>query len=415
MKLFAKYSRINFIAILPVLLIGSISYYLIIRYALINQLDDTLKVEEQEILDNVKRKGILPEPSQYRSQSVSFEEVNQPFKRKFESVSLVRHHHHENDPYRQLTFPVMVQGKIYAATVSKSQEEVEDLIGLIVLITGGVVLLLLLVLFMVNRFLLRKLWQPFYETLLSIKQFNLSNKRSLPNHNSNIDEFKELDTAMKEMAGKVLNDYDTLKNFADNASHEMQTPLAIINSKLDILIQDQNLDEKQMKQLQGIYDATGRLSKLNQSLLLLTKIENNQFSVTTAVLLDDLVKEKLYQLEDLVKAKQIDVRINARPTSIQMNDFLADILVNNLLSNAIRHNVQKGTIEITLGPGELKISNSNPPLGFNASDIFDRFQKGNLSSGSGLGLAIVRQICDNYNFTIDYGYKDNMHSFTLRF
>jgi signal transduction histidine kinase len=268
---------------------------------------------------------------------------------------------------------------------------------------------------MVNRFLLRKLWQPFYETLLSIKQFNLSNKRSLPNHNSNIDEFKELDTAMKEMAGKVLNDYDTLKNFADNASHEMQTPLAIINSKLDILIQDQNLDEKQMKQLQGIYDATGRLSKLNQSLLLLTKIENNQFSVTTAVQLDDLVKEKLFQLEDLVKAKQIDVRINARPTSIQMNDFLADILVNNLLSNAIRHNVQKGTIEITLGPGELTISNSNPPLGFNASDIFDRFQKGNLSSGSGLGLAIVRQICDNYNFIIDYGYKDNMHSFTLRF
>jgi signal transduction histidine kinase len=415
MKLFAKYSRINFIAILPVLLIGSISYYFIIRYALINQLDDTLKVEEQEILDNVKKKGTLPEPSQYRSQSVSFEETNQPFKRKFESVSLVSFHHHEYNPYRQLTFPVLVKGKLYAATVSKSQEEVEDLIGLIVLITGGVVILLLLVLFTVNRFLLRKLWQPFYETLQSIKQFNLSNKRSLPNHHTTIDEFNELDTAVKEMARKVLNDYDTLKNFADNASHEMQTPLAIINSKLDILIQDQRLDEKQMKQLQGIYDATGRLSKLNQSLLLLTKIENNQFSKTEPVLLDELVKEKLFQLEDLVKAKQIDVQISAKPTSILMNDFLADILVNNLLTNAIRHNVQKGSIIISISPGEFTISNSNPPLGFNASDIFDRFQKSNQSPGSGLGLAIVRQICDNYNFSIDYGYRDNMHCFTVRF
>ncbi len=415
MKLFAKYSRINFIAILPVLFIGSISYYFIIRYALIDQLDDTLKVEEQEILDNVKKKGTLPEPSQYRSQSVSFEETNQPFKRKFESVSLVGFHHHEYNPYRQLTFPVLVKGKLYAATVSKSQEEVEDLIGLIVLITGGVVILLLLVLFTVNRFLLRKLWQPFYETLQSIKQFNLSNKRSLPNHHTTIDEFNELDTAVKEMARKVLNDYDTLKNFADNASHEMQTPLAIINSKLDILIQDQRLDEKQMKQLQGIYDATGRLSKLNQSLLLLTKIENNQFSKTEPVLLDELVKEKLFQLEDLVKAKQIDVQISAKPTSILMNDFLADILVNNLLTNAIRHNVQKGSIIISISPGEFSISNSNPPLGFNASDIFDRFQKSNQSPGSGLGLAIVRQICDNYNFSIDYGYRDNMHCFTVRF
>jgi signal transduction histidine kinase len=408
MRLFTKYGRINFIAILAVLFAGSVCYYYIIRFVLIDQLDETLKVEEQEIQDFVMKKGMLPEASHYRDQAVYFTETDRLFKRRFISARL-------NGHFRQILFPVAAEGKLYIATVSKSQEGVDDLIGLIVLITGGVLLLLLLVLFVVNRLVLRRLWRPFYDTLSLIKQFNLSSRRIIPDPDTDIDEFMELGDAVKEMTGKVLQDYDSLKNFADNASHEMQTPLAIINSRLDLMIQDQRLDEKQMKQLQGIYDATGRLTKLNQSLLLLTKIENNQFGEAKSVQLDSLIKEKLSQLDEWVLARHLHLTLEASPSSVKMNDYLADILVNNLLSNAIRHNLENGRIDIGIYPGKLTISNTSGPLGFDPSGIFDRFQKSAHSQGIGLGLAIVRQICDNYHFAIDYGYLNDMHTFTIRF
>jgi signal transduction histidine kinase len=408
MKLFVKYGRINFVAILAVLFIGSIGYYYIIRYVLIHQLDNTLKVEEQEIIDFVQKKEQLPEPSHYRDQSVYFTESEQLIRRKFSSVKL-------NGHFRQIQFPVFARGRRFVATVSKSQEEADDLIGLIVLITAFILMLLFLVLFFVNRLLLRKLWRPFYTTLGSIKQFNLSSQRSISQSHTDIDEFKELGHTVKEMTGKILKDYDTLKNFADNASHEMQTPLAIINSRLDLLIQDQHLDENQMKQLQGIYDATGRLTKLNQSLLLLTKIENNQFAEAKSIRLDALIKEKLFQLEELILSKHLTTNVEYQPTSVMMNDYLADILINNLISNAIRHNEDHGQIDIAIHPGKLLISNSSTPLDFNASGIFDRFQKSDQSQGIGLGLAIVKQICDNYRFSIRYDYQLGMHSFIILF
>jgi signal transduction histidine kinase len=408
MRLFTKYARVNFMALLCVLFLGSAFYYYIIRFVLIDQLDDTLKVEEQEIQDFVSKKGALPEPSHYRDQSVFFRETDQVVKRKFMSFRLHGH-------FRQLLFPVNVKGQNYVATVSKSQREADKLIGLIVLITGGVLLLLLLVLFMLNRFFLQKLWQPFYNTLAFIKQFNLTNKRSLPNQVTEIDEFKELGIAVTDMTGKVLQDYESLKNFSDNASHEMQTPLAIINSRLDLMIQDQELNEKQMKQLQGIYDATGRLTKLNQSLLLLTKIENNQFAEAQSVQLDDLIKKKLIQFDELIVASHLQVRLESTPASVLMNDYLADILINNLLSNAIRHNHPHGQIHIRLGSASLMVSNTSSPLDFNPSGIFDRFQKSSSSPGVGLGLAIVKQICDNYHFSVTYAYEGEMHRFAIQF
>jgi signal transduction histidine kinase len=408
MKLFVKYGRINFVAVLAVLFIGSIAYYYIIRYVLIHQLDDTLKVEEQEILDFVQKKEKLPEPSHYRDQSVYFTETDQEIRRKFSSVKL-------NGHFRQIQFSVFASGRRFIATVSKSQEEADDLIGLIVLITAFILMLLFLVLFFVNRLLLRKLWRPFYTTLGSIKEFNLSSQRSISAFETDIDEFKELGQTVKEMTGKILKDYDTLKNFADNASHEMQTPLAIINSRLDLLIQDQRLDENQMKQLQGIYDATGRLTKLNQSLLLLTKIENNQFAEAKSVRLDTLIREKLFQLEELILSKHLQTNLDDGPTSVMINDYLADILINNLLTNAIRHNQENGQINISIHPGKLVISNSSTPLDFDPSGIFDRFQKSDQSQGIGLGLAIVKQICDNYHFRIEYAYLVGLHSFTILF
>jgi signal transduction histidine kinase len=414
MKLIAKYNRVNIIATVAVLLVASVCYYFIVRYVLIHQLDNTLKVEEAEILNYIKTNDRLPEASNYRDQHINFTEIAESFKRKFCNINLYEEKHHENDVYRELSFPIIVNNKLYKASVTKSEEEVEDLVWLIVVITVCVIILLLLILFITNRVLLRKIWSPFYYTLESIKTFNLSNKKNNEVEKTNIAEFDDLNIAVNAMQSRIIKDYDTLKNFADNASHEMQTPLAILNSKLDLLIQEPNLNESQTKQLQSMYDAMSRLSKLNQSLLLLTKIENNQFTKVDPIRFDVLIREKLLQLEDLIMAKHLQVQTDLKETIVEIDNYLADILLNNLLGNAIRHNYENGNINISLDETKMIISNSGSSFNFTEKNIFERFSKSENSEGIGLGLAIVKQICDNYGSAIGYSFENGVHSFRIQ-
>lgn len=413
MNLFTRYSRVNILASTLALLLGSVAYYFIIRYVLIRQLDDTLKIEEAEILDVVKTRDRLPQPANYRDQQILYTPSVLPVKRRFINTDWVEPRHQEQESCRQLLFSVVAGGQRYTVSVSKSEDEMEHLLVWILLITAGVILLLLGILFLANRLLLRRLWQPFYHTLAGIREFQLSSRKPLPPAATEIEEFKNLDMAVGQMTHKIMKDYEMLKNFADNASHEMQTPLAIINSKLDLMIQDQELEEKHHRQLQAMYDAVGRLSKLNQSLLLLTKIENNQFVHTDPIALAPLIGDKLQQLEDLIRERRLEVDTGLDRTSIRMNAYLADILLNNLLINAIRHNQDGGSIRIHLREDKLSIVNTGPALQFDPATIFDRFTRGNHSTGTGLGLAIVRQICDNYDFPLRYTNENGLHEIQI--
>lgn len=426
MRLFTKYSRVNIVASILALVLGSIGYYFIVRYVLVHELDDTLKIEEAEILDNVQHRDRLPEPANYVDQQIRFNPATSEVPRVFRQTTwgdLVStagkppgaRNHDPDHPFRELVFSVHVGGQLYTVSVAKSEEETEDLLFLIMLVTAGMIVILLGVLFLANRLLLRRIWQPFYRTLDNIRSFNLSSREPLPATDTDIDEFRSLDETARQMTGKIMRDYEILKNFADNASHEMQTPLAIINSKLDLLIQDIGLGEAHHRPVQAMYDAIGRLRQLNQSLLLLTKIENNQFADTKSIDLALLIGEKLTQLEDPLKDRHLKVYTELDHLPLPINGYLADILLNNLLTNAIRHNYNGGQIDIRLGERSLRISNSGPELGFEAATIFDRFVKGTHSGGSGLGLAIVRQICDNYRFPLQYGFKEGIHTIEIQF
>lgn len=416
MKLFTHYSRINILASILALVLGSVSYYFIIRTVLIHQLDDALKVEEAEILGVVSAKDQLPEPSNYRDQQISFVPASQPPERRF--VDVARRdafHHNERRPFRQLIFSVRAGGQLYAVTVSKSEVETEDLLQWIMLVTAGVILLLLGILFLANRLLIRRLWKPFYQTLEGLERFSLASHEPLTHVPTSIREFRNLQQVVEQMTGQIRKDYEMLKEFADNASHEMQTPLAIINSKLDLMIQDQDLEKKHLQQLQAMYDAVGRLRQLNKSLLLLTKIENHQFEQAGEVEMEASIEKKLVQLEDLVRDKEIRVDTSLQPCQLRMNSYLCDVLLSNLLVNAIRHNYQHGSIDIRLRQRTLEISNTGMPLPFEPAVIFDRFTKSGHSEGTGLGLAIVRQICDNYGFTLSYSNEDDRHTIRIGF
>lgn len=417
MKLLSKYNRVNIAATIIVLLLSSVIYYFVIEAVLVHQLDKNLKVEEKEIKDYILENNVLPDSSDSKDEQEIYTSLNdEKIIRRFSSIDLHNKEHDRHIYYRQLEFPVTVNGKMYKAVVRKSQEEAEDLVQLILKITLAIVSLLLATLFIISRFVLNKLWKPFNSTLLQIKQFNVTGKDEVHLEPTNINEFAELNTAVSIMTKRASQDYNEIKSFTENASHEIQTPLAIIRSKLELLSQSE-MKEEQMNAIQSLAETTNRLSKLNQSLILLTKIDNNQFAKSEALNLSNIVQHHLCNYEELIHAKGIDLTKDIQQNvMVIMNETLAEILIVNLLTNSIRHNIDNGIIKIVLNNKLLAISNTGNILVTDPALYFERFKKGSDSNESlGLGLSIVKKICDTFNFNITYNFNESFHNITISF
>lgn len=418
MKLLSKYNRINIPIIISVLLLSSVAYYHMLHSLLIHQVNHDLEIEEQEIRAFVKNNDSLPMASIYRDQQISFDTSlkvvpHRNFVTKVDYVGA----NGENELYRELTFPIKVKNRIYQASVRKSQEEVEYLIKMIASITLLMIVLLIVVLMIVNRFVLANLWKPFHSTLEQLKQFNISSKNKLQLKETKITEFAELNKTASVMTDKVSNDYETLKSFTENASHEIQTPLAIMKMKLELLMQSESMSDMQVDCISALNDATDRLSRLNQSLLLLTKIDNSQFIDVENVNVSDVLLNHINNYEELAGSKNISVKKNISPSvHVLANRSLMEILFSNIMTNTIKHNYKNGWIEINLSKNVLSVSNTGKKPSVNTNELFERFKKGDSSSDSlGLGLAIVKKICDTCRFQVTYNYTEPMHTIVVNF
>lgn len=418
MKLIAKYNRVNIPITIGILLISSFVYYFILHFVLMHQVNKDLRIEQQEILKHLSETGKLPESTNYKDQLIEFKATNLTyFKEKFSTENIYNKRADEDETYRRIDFMVTQNGENFIATVKKSEQETEDIVRLILVITLFMIGVLLLILFITNRFLLSKLWRPFHNTLEQLKQFNLSSKNKILLQPTDINEFKELNATVLAMTQKVNNDYDSLKRFTENASHEIQTPLAIIRNKMELFAQSENLEESQINLIQSINHAVSRLSRMNQSLLLLTKIENRQFENTEKINFSYILNRQVDNLEELPATKNIRLVKNiVNGFFLEMNDSLAEVLISNLLINAVKHNYQNGIIEIGLDTNSLTISNTGPAPKIKTSELFERFKKESTSNESlGLGLSIVKTICNSYGFEILYHFINEMHVIKITF
>jgi signal transduction histidine kinase len=412
MKLIAKYNRVILPIIIAILLISSVGYYLILHRILIYQLDKDLRVEQREIIQHIQETGQLPETSDYKDQQIFFYPTTKnEFKDHYSTEDVYNKNEDETESFRRIDFLISQGGKHFIATVKKSQQETEDIVRLILLITLFIIIILLLILLVSNRFLLRKLWKPFRNTLEQLSQFNFSSKNKISLQKTDIDEFKELNETVLFMTQKVTKDYRTLKGFTENASHEIQTPLAIIKNKIELLSQSDNLSENNINVLQSINEAAARLSRLNQSLLLLAKIENLQFANVETIDFSCMLTSYLSNYDELAQAKGLVIlKKIADNVDLQMNQSLAEILISNVISNAIKHNLEGGNISVELQNDFFRVSNTGPALQADPKDLFVRFKKDSSSGDSlGLGLSIVKTITDIYGFLITYHYRNEQH------
>ncbi|RYY71831.1 MAG: HAMP domain-containing histidine kinase [Chitinophagaceae bacterium] len=413
MKLLTKYNRTIVGAGLVLILLSGLVFYFSIKYVQQDQIDSDLEIEEEEIQLYVKQYGRLPLMMAVKDQQINFVAQGSAYtQRTFEDLQLTEGDGQEE--YRQLSFGITVGAVHYKVTVSKSLEETEQLLQAVFGITAILILLLLSMMFVVNRFILKKLWHPFYRSLEVVRSFGLNNREELQFPATGTTEFRDMIKTLQETTSQARHDYFVLKTFSENAAHEIQTPLAIMRSKLDLLIQDDQLTERQTDTLQIISGAIQRLSSLNSSLLLLGKIENRQFTFTEPINLKERLEEKLEAFRELLQMKGIQLELNLSNAVIPMNTLLADILLNNLLSNATRHSHEDALIKIILQPGLLTVANPGK-IALDKSQVFNRFYKPfNTGEQNGLGLSIIQQICESSGINIYYEYNDGLHSFNLR-
>jgi signal transduction histidine kinase len=408
-------SSINYIFFSVVaFVIGGIIFYHVIKNVYYRQIDETLKTEKLLIEEQIDFSDSLPDFRQVFSHMIEVTVFNSP-KKKFEFIKDTMIYDKTRDkllPVRQLICEnTSIQDQGYIISISKPLAETTQMITTIV---GTLVLLFVFLtglLIFVNYFISKSIWVPFNKTLENLRNFDISSGTSLALTETRISEFRQLNKTLDRMTKKMKRDYINLKEFNENASHEIQTPLAIIKSKLELLIQSEGLNEEQMGMINSVYEAATRMSRLNQGLLLISKIDNNQFHHTEQVDLQKVMEKTLEHFEEIINLKKIRIlhHFNA-PACPQMNPALSEILVSNLVSNSIRHNIEEGEIRITMDSNGFEITNTGHPLTFPPEELFSRFRKSDRTTDSvGLGLAIVNKIVQLYQFDIHYEVKENIH------
>ncbi|MDB5116554.1 MAG: hypothetical protein JWQ79_2046 [Mucilaginibacter sp.] len=416
MKLASHYNKVSLVTTIAVLFIGGLIYYAAIRYIANKQLDRDLTEEIDEVNEYIDLHKQLPAQVDFDEDHTTFAPIGtKTIKRRYFDTIYYNIKEKKNEAGRAIEGTVNFNKANYKVIISESKEATEYLIQLILTITILLAIILLTVLVIANRLILADLWQPFYKLLAQLKTFDISNPSQLIVNQTNVDEFRELNTALTNMTTKAKRDFQNVKSFTENASHEMMTPLAVVTSKLDTLIQDEDLNLNQLTQITNIYTYINKLSRLNQTLLLLVKIDNNLITDDELIDVKDYLKDKIQQFQELINSKNLSLIKRLESKSITASKYLIDILLNNLFSNAIRHNIPDGKIDIILTNTQLIIKNTGLKKPLIEDNVFDRFHKGKQSEGTGMGLTLVKNICTNYQYSIRYEYVDEWHSFIIDF
>lgn len=414
MKLFSRYNRINIAASILVFVVGSVAFYFILRVVLLRQLDDALHTEQTEIISYVQMHNKLPEVVDAYNQQIRFETVNELPKGTV-YYSEAKELKGENELIRKLVFGITVGGKKYRVAITKSQVETEDLLQMVIIVGAGMIALILLAGYAINLVVIKRLWKPFYKTVEEVEQYQLAKQQALQLPVSGVSEFDLLNKQLISMTDRAQQDYQVVKEFSANAAHEMQTPLAVIRTHTEALMQDEYVLQHHNKSIQTIGQSVNRLTRLNHDLLLLARIENGQFPLQEKIDLDKIILQKTDELAELLASKKITLETRLTPVHISCNPHLAEVIVNNLLNNAIKYNKEGGIIKIELSPRQLIISNTSLLPVLEKERVSQRFYRhpDTKADGNGLGLSIVKQVCAVTGFTLQYDYQQGLHIFSI--
>lgn len=332
------------------------------------------------------------------------------------TASIYSEEEKEMHPYRILRTNVTLAGKHYELQIQESMVNTSELISAIVAVQAILITLLLAGFVFINRKLSKTVWQPFYNILERLKKYQIDKDSSIDLPPSSTAEFRDLSLAISQLVERNHRVFQSQKEFTENAAHELQTPLAVCRTQLELLVQTKELTQEQAELVGNLLDVTDRITRQNKDLLLLSKIENRQFLEREEIKPGTVIKKcwDLYNLK--AQEKELMVKLSLEESMrVTGNPVLLDVLVHNIISNAVRYTRHGGTVTIECAESYFRVTNSGDPLE-HPEKIFDRFHREvRTTPGTGLGLSIVKKICEVSGYQVFYSHTSSGHQFKISF
>lgn len=425
MKLLNKSIIYLSVSLLLIISLSSIFFYFNLLKEIKSSVDEGLDNFKRQIIYKTERDTTLLTHSNFNNGFFSINEITplqalQMHDTYTDTIMFMRDKDDdeaESETVRMLTSAFEKGGKYYKLNIINSMVEEDDLVE--ELLHGSLWLYGILILFiiLINNFVLQRLWKPFYLFLNQLKQFRIETKEKLPAVKTNTKEFIDLQNAVHILLQRSIESFEQQKQFIGNASHELQTPLAITINKLELLIEKNSLKPEQAESIYEIMNTVERLIRLNKSLLLLTKIENKQIFDNKQINFNKIVLQNISDFEEIADFKAVKIAYTEGGNlAVEMDSSLANTIISNLLRNALFHNIPNGTVAVFVSENSITISNSGSEKSLDAQKIFTRFYKSEQSqNGTGLGLSIVKAICNLYGFSITYYFENSLHHFKINF
>ena len=319
----------------------------------------------------------------------------------------------ESEPARILTTLFKDKDeRFYELSVYTPSIEKRDLKESIFYLLIGLFVILLVIILLINIWVFHRSMKPFYQLLEWLEHYRLGKNNEKLSIETHTTEFRKLNEAVSRYVAHSEEVFEKQKQFIGNASHELQTPLAICQNRLEMLLEDETLGEQQMSEIMKTYQTLEYLSKLNKSLLLLSKIDNHQFSEEKEVCLNEVLHRYMDDYQEVYAYRDITLTVEEEGELYwRMNETLAVVLITNLLKNAFVHNINKGNIRIVVSSSGIRFGNTASGSALDASRVFDRFYQGSKKKegSTGLGLAIVDAVCRHSSLKIRYRFEEDMH------
>lgn len=404
-----------------VLAFWAVLFYFAIIDEINDEVDDSLEDHAEMLIMRALAGEELPETGSGTNNQYYMHEVSAQYAA---THSHVRYEDHEvymsakgeYEPARAISYIYNDgQGRhfemvVYTPTIDKDDLK-RAIAGWLAVLYCGILLCIVAA----GRHTLRKSMRPLHTLLDWLASYRLGSGNSELKMETKITEFRKLGEAARRNMSRNESVYEQQKLFIANSSHEMQTPLAVIQSRLEMMIDDGSLSEQQLGEIIKTLGTVKNLSRTNRSLLLLCKIDNGQFADTSAVSFGSVVRQLLPELEMVYTSHSISVTTTFNgDLTAEMNDLLATTLISNLLKNAFIHNVDGGSVDVSLTKKKLRVGNTGQPSPLDSQKIFERFYHSpNKKSSTGLGLSIVKAICQLYGLHIEYRFEENRHVFEI--
>ena len=419
MKLFYRVLIHLLTGIVVVLSGWAVCFYFAIVDEINDEIDDSLEDYSELIIIRSLAGKELPSSDSGSNNQYFLREVSEAYVRtreriRYQDTMVYIAEKKETEPARILTTIFRNDaGQYYELSVSTPTIEKQDLRESIFYLLIGLFVILLVTILIINIWVFYRSMKPFYVLLHWLGDYRLGQTHKPLYNPTHTSEFQKLNDTVIRFAQHSEEVFQQQKQFIGNASHEIQTPLAVCRNRLEMLMEDETLTEQQLGEIIKTYETLEYVSKLNKSLLLLSKIDNHQYSETSKVCLNDVLHSLIPDFEEVYAFKEVSLSLeeNARLCA-DMNEVLATVLMTNLLKNAFVHNVEDGSIRITINRDSICFSNTGTLVALDEKRVFERFYQGNKKEGStGLGLAIANAVCRQFNLELKYVFKDGMHQF----